>query len=182
MHNLKKMLSNDSFADDKSNDLIRKTSSSRKPRVPAQGVKEPVKVENVTAFRMSFVAPPSQLLVCGDAAKTVRLSKPQRLLSRHHGEYFRGTEGPTKLTHLLNTSVYVNFHISFPSSQCELRCSLVLNWISAYLLPCLWLPLLFTCHFSLHQIDFFELFVQNWSTVLKQKPLGHTVGFFSFGK
>lgn len=36
MYKLKKMLSNDPFADDKSDDLIRKTPSSRKPRVPAQ--------------------------------------------------------------------------------------------------------------------------------------------------
>lgn len=78
MHNLKKMLSNDSFADDKSNDLIRKTSSSRKPRVPAQGVKEPVKVENVTAFRMSFVASPSLSIGvwgCSKDSEVVQASK-----------------------------------------------------------------------------------------------------------
>lgn len=156
MHNLKKMLSNDPFADNKSNDLVRKTPSSRKPRVTAQGeltgVKWPVKVENVKEFRMSFMASHSLLIVSGMQQRQGGCPSLKDGWAGTVGSVL----GPTKLTHLLNTSMCVNFHISFPPSpQCELRCSLVLNWISAYLLPCLWLPLLFTCHFSLHQIDFF---------------------------
>lgn len=63
------MLSNDRIANDKSNDLIRRTPSSRKRRVPAQGklteVKCVVKMANVkTEFRMGFMAFPS-LLIAG---------------------------------------------------------------------------------------------------------------------
>jgi len=68
MYNSKKMLSNDPIANDKSNDLIRKTPSSRKRRVPAQGklteIKCGVKMANVkTEFRMGFTASPSLLIV-----------------------------------------------------------------------------------------------------------------------
>lgn len=62
------MLSNDPIANDKSNDLIRKTPSSRKLRVPVQGklreIKCIVKMANVkTEFRMGFMASPSFLIV-----------------------------------------------------------------------------------------------------------------------
>lgn len=68
MYNLKKMLSNDPIANDKSNDLIRKTPSSRKLRVPVQGklteIKCIVKMANVKAeFRTGFMASPSLLIV-----------------------------------------------------------------------------------------------------------------------
>lgn len=66
MYNLKKMLSNDPIANHKSNDLIRKTPSSRKLRVPAQGKlmerKRRVKMANVE-FRVGFMASPSLLIV-----------------------------------------------------------------------------------------------------------------------
>lgn len=63
MYSLKKMLSNDPIANYKSNDLIRKTLSSRKLRVPTQGklteVKCIVKMANVKAeFRMGFMVSP----------------------------------------------------------------------------------------------------------------------------
>lgn len=69
MYNLKKMLSNDSIANDVSNDLIRKTPSSRKLRVPAQGKvmerKCVVKMANgKEEFRTGFMVSPSPLIVC----------------------------------------------------------------------------------------------------------------------
>lgn len=166
MYNLKKMLSNDSIANDVSNDLIRKTPSSRKLRVPAQGKvmerKCVVKMANGKAeFRTGFMVSLSPLIVClweyRKDNRDVQLHKYLRdsWAAKMPWAVFGGHWGPKKTYPPLNTSNVLEFSWFFPSPQQELRCSLVLNWISAYLLQRFWLPLLFTCHFSLHQIDFF---------------------------
>lgn len=128
MYNLKKMLSNDPTANDKSNDLIRKTPSSRKLRVPAQGklteIKCIVKMANVkTEFRMGFMVLPSLLIVgireSREDDDDVQLDKSSKIpeQTRYHGEYFGGTEGPTKVTRLLNTLNVSEFsYLLFPFS------------------------------------------------------------------
>lgn len=144
MYNLKKMLSNDPIANDVSNDLIRKTPSSRKLRVPAQGKvterKCIVKMANGKAeFRTGFMVSPSPLVVClwehREDNRDVGMSNFTNVSEIHeqpksHELHLGGTGSPTKLTQLLNTSNVLEFSWRFfPSPQQELRCSLVLNWI-----------------------------------------------------
>lgn len=109
MFNLKKMLSNDPTANDKSNDLIRKTPSSRKLRVPVQGKltdrKCTVKMANVkTELRVGLTASPPLRIVgvweYREAKEDVQLDKISKIPEQtsYPGEYFESTEGPTKLT------------------------------------------------------------------------------------
>lgn len=127
MYILKKMLGNDPIANYKNNDLIRKTPSSRNLRVPMQGkltqINRIVKMANVKIeFRLGFMVSPSLLIVGvweyredNEDAQHDKTSKiPEQ--TRYHGEYFGGTEGPTKLIHLLNTLSVCEFsHLCFPS-------------------------------------------------------------------
>lgn len=154
------------FSDHKSNDLIGKTPSNRKPRVPCTGrthrvlkwTKWPVTVENLKEFRMSFMTSHSLLTVgVWGCSKDNKIVQDSKIAEQASWGVFWGYWGPQKnlpIFYILQC-MWIFTSLFPPSPRCELRCSLVLNWISAYLLPCLWLPLLFICHFSLHQIDFF---------------------------
>lgn len=76
-----------------------------------------------TEFRMGFMVFPSLLIVgiweSREDDDDVQLDKSSKIpeQTRYHGEYFGGTEGPTKLTHLLNTLNVCEFsYLLFPFS------------------------------------------------------------------